>query len=274
MATSRLIQVTNAARQRLCLVALMAGPLVVTPSLAQEAMTAMPMAGSHIEAGDAERAANRLPEALAHYEQAMAADSTSYEAFWKASHVSVSLGEYNPDLAMRGIMYGQAVRYARLAVAANQDDAEGHFCLARALGRIAMTRGLRERARLGAEVYDQATIAVGINPQHAGALHVLGVWHQNVMKLGKVQRLAARTFLGTKVFSEASWAEAQRNLEAAVAASPDAIIHRLGLGLFYAERKQNEAAGEQFRWVIDAPSRDVHDDQFKREAEVAMKALK
>jgi tetratricopeptide (TPR) repeat protein len=274
MSTSKLIQVANGARQRLCLVAVAAAPFSAALLQAQDTAQAMQGARAHIEAGDSDRAAIRLAEALAHYEQAIAADSTAYEALWKASHVAVSLGEFNPDRIARDSLFLRGERYGRMAVAANPDDAEGHFVLARALGRNAMTKGIRERARYGVEVRNEAMAALAINPQHAGALHVMGAWHLNVMRLNKVQRLAARTFLGAKEFREASWAEAERYLEAAVAASPNAIIHRLGLGLLYADRKQNDKASEQFRWIIAAPSIDVHDDEYRREAEAALKALK
>jgi tetratricopeptide (TPR) repeat protein len=168
---------------------------------------------------------------LRQYEAAISADTSNYEALWKAAAIAVELGEFDPDAVQRAALFRQAEQYARRAVAAEPLGAEGHFQLARALGRTALTLGVRARAKYAAEVRAEALAALASNPQHAGALHVMGLWHQNVMQLRSLQRLAAKLLLGAKVLGEASWAEAQRSLEEAVAIEPNRIAHRLDLGV-------------------------------------------
>lgn len=212
-------------------------------------------------------------ELLHQYEAVIVADTSNYEALWRAAAIAVELGEFDPDAHQRDELFKQATQYARRAVTANPRDAEGHFQLARALGRKALTLGVRARAKYAVEVREEALAALASNPQHAGALHVVGLWHQNVMQLGKLQRTAAKLLLGAKVFGKASWAEAQRNLEQAAAIEPNRIAHRLDLGRLYAARKQYDRAREQLQWVLAAPAVDYNDPHYKREAEVALGRL-
>ena len=79
------------------------------------------------------------PSALAHYEQAAKLDQSSYEAAWKASRSAVDIGSYSNDKSRREALFTSAEQYARRAVQLNPGSAEGHFSLARALGKTALT---------------------------------------------------------------------------------------------------------------------------------------
>jgi tetratricopeptide (TPR) repeat protein len=229
---------------------------------------------SHVIAADSQFAAKRLGDALELYEHAMTLDSLAYDAAAGASLAAVTLGEFHSEPEMRAALYAKAARYARRAVSSRNDKAEAHYLLARALGRTALSVGVRERTRFAVEIRDEAMTALALDPNHAGARHVLGLWHQNVMQLSSLQRFAARRLLGAKVFGEASWGEAVRNLEMAVALEPNTITHRLDLGRLYAARKKYEQAREQLRWVLSAPSLDYNDDAYRREAEAALRSLR
>ena len=56
-------------------------------------------------------------------------------------------------------MYSLAELYARRAVDANPNDAEGHFHLARALGRKALSLGKRDQVKYAGDVQVGGTIA-------------------------------------------------------------------------------------------------------------------
>jgi tetratricopeptide (TPR) repeat protein len=219
----------------------------------------------------------QVPDArveLQRHEEVIARDSTNYTSLWNASAYAVTLGEFEPDAAKQKELYARSERYARRAVAVNPNDAEGHFALSRAIGRIALSLGPRDRVKYAVEVREQALAAIAANPKHDGALHVLALWHQNVMQLNSVARFMAKNLLGGKVFSEASWENALSNLEQATALRPDVIIHQLDLGRLYALRKRNAEAREHLQLALDAPLKDPNDEHYKKEAEAALKALK
>lgn len=231
-------------------------------------------AAEQVALGDREHDAMKAAGALARYEAAIAADPASYEALWKASREAMDLGEFTPDEAQRKALYSKAEGYARRAVAANPADAEGHFAMARALGRRALAMGKRDRVTLAGEVRAHALEALRLRPDHPGALHVMGVWNAEVMRLSGVERFFAKNLLGGRVFDSANWNEAVSYLERAVDAAPDRIVHRLDLGRVYADVGNRARAREQFEWVVRAAPREYNDAQYKREAATALRELR
>ncbi|MEO5741267.1 MAG: tetratricopeptide repeat protein, partial [Vicinamibacterales bacterium] len=164
-------------------------------------------------------------------------------------------------------------QHAEAAVRARPGDAEGHFSLARAAGRRALSVGVRDRVRLSRIIRDEALAALKINSAHPGALHVLGMWNAELMRVGGLSRMFARTFLGADVFNLASWDEAQRLLEAAVQYDPGRIVHRLDLAGIYADRGDAKRARELYVWIASAPIVEPNDDLYKRQAAERLKRL-
>lgn len=202
------------------------------------------------------------------------AAAPDYTGLCQAAARAVELGEFQPDRRQRDSLFAEAESYARRAVTADPNDARGHFELARALGRKALSLGVRERASYAVEVRAEALAALAIDPDNAGALHVLGVWNHQIMQLSAVQRLFAKTILGARVFGRASWDEAARSLEDAVAREPNRIVHRLDLARVYAARKRTAQARDQLQWILVAPVTDYNDGDYKREAAAEIKNLR
>jgi tetratricopeptide (TPR) repeat protein len=202
------------------------------------------------------------------------ADTTSYDWLVKAANDAVDRGEFNPSEEQRKTLYRNAEQYARRAVAANPNDAEGHFQLARAIGRNALTMGSRDRVKYAAVVRDEALAALKVNPKHAGALHVMGVWNAEIMRLNGFVRMVAKNLLGGAVFSEANWDNAQKYLEEAVALEPNRITHHLDLGQVYADRDMKEKAREQYEWIARAPAMEYNDRNYKDEASRRLRDLR
>lgn len=237
-------------------------------------------ARERIELGN--RAANGLDAAAAldHYRAAIQADSTSVEALTKASGMAVELGEYEQNATRRSLLYADAERLARRAVGLSPRNAEAHFALARALGRTALSLGSRERIRYATDVREHALAALAVDSMHAGALHVMGVWNAEVMRLNGVARMIARNFLGGQVFGSASWSEAVRYMERSVASEPDRISHRLDLAKIYldlAEGKQaarnRERAREHLEHAMALTPSAFNDRRYQAEATKLLRGL-
>ena len=220
---------------------------------------------SVIQLAERDRTALNAPAALARYESALTAAPANYEVLWRAARESADLGEAATDAEKRTEYYKKAEAYARRAVTANANGADGHFMLAVALGRTALSLGSRDRVRYASEIRSEALASVKLEPQHAGALHVLGVWNAEIMRLSSFARFAARNFLGGKVFDQASWAEAQKYMEAAVAADPGRITHRLDLAKVYAETNLRPKARATCDAVARMPNTELLDAHYKQE---------
>ncbi|HET7874930.1 MAG TPA: tetratricopeptide repeat protein [Methylomirabilota bacterium] len=223
----------------------------------------------HVAMGVTAMQAHDLRTGLAHYEAALADDSTSYEANWRAAMALLDLGEQVPDeekSAERDALYARAETLARRAVLADSTRVEGHFALAAAVGRASLTMGKKERIRRAALIRDEARRAIAIDSTYDGAYHVLGRWHAEIMRLSGFSRFFAKSFLGAGVFKEASWDSAVANLEKAVALDPRRIYHRLELAQVYADRKRYDEARAQLAEVESLPERELQDSAYKREA--------
>lgn len=230
-------------------------------------------AAEQVGAGDRDHERHDAAAALARYEAALRLEPRRYDALWKASRSAVDLGEAASDEKRQQALYRAGEQYARRAVAANPQDAEGHFALARALGRTALSVGARERVKYATEIRAAALRALELDPAHAGALHVMGMWNAEVMRLNGITRMIAKNFLGGQVFGTASWAEAQRYLEEAVRVDPQRIVHRLDLGLIYRDVGKKAKAREMLEGVLRGPVLEANDPRYKREAEAALRKL-
>lgn len=228
----------------------------------------------HIAQGLRDRSTHDAASALKEFEAALAIDANNYDALVNATECAVELGEFNANTKQRDTLFRSAEQYARRAVAANPNGAEGHFELAQALGRTALSQSPRDRIKYAIEVREQALAALNIDPNHSGALHVMGVWNAEVMRLNGFTRMIAKNFLGGKIFNEANWDEAQRYMERSVAADSARIAHRLDLGAVYADRKMRDQAIAQFEWIARAPVTDFNDARYKEQAARRLKDLR
>jgi len=229
-------------------------------------------AADHISLGDKEYVAMNAAAALQHYEEAIKLDSKNYEALWKASRSAVDLGSYERNDDKREAYFKEAELDARRAVEASPGDAEGHFNLARALGKNALTQGPRSRIKYAKDIRSEALECLKINPRHAGCLHVMGMWNAEVMRLNGFTRMLAKNFLGGKIFDTANWAEAKRYMEESVAAEPDRIVHHVDLAGVYRDTGDKAKAKAEWQVAMRLPNRDYNDRHYKAEADAGLRA--
>ena len=233
---------------------------------------ASPAAGqdADLTQGVAAMTARDLPLARRHLETAARRDTTSYEANWRLATVLTDIGKQTPadeKNPARDSLYADAVTYARRAVAAKTNGSEGHFALAVALGRTALTLGARKQIRLAAEIHDEALQTIRLEPRHDGAYHVLGRWNAEIMRLPAFQKFFAKAFLGASIFDQASWEAAERYLRLSVQYNPRRITHRLDLALVQVDRAEWAAARAQIDTLLTLPLGDPGDPANKRQAQ-------
>jgi len=228
-------------------------------------------AADHVALGDKEYGAMNASAALQHYEEAIKIDPKNYEALWKASRSAVDLGSYDTNDSRRETYFKNAEKYARDAVAANAGDAEGHFNLARALGKNALTQSPKSRIKYAKEVRNQALECLKIDPKQAGCLHVMGMWNAEVMRLNGFTRMLAKNFLGGQIFDSANWSEAKRYMEESVAAEPDRIVHHIDLAGVYRDTGDKAKARAEWQAAMKLPNEDYNDRHYKAEADAGLR---
>jgi tetratricopeptide (TPR) repeat protein len=228
---------------------------------------------NHLAEGDRAYAALDGPAALDHYEKAVAESPNNYEALYKAAHAAIDLGIPARDATRRAALFATAERYARRAVAVNPGDAEGHFILSFALGKTALSQSARGRVKYGTDVRAHALECLRLQPGHTGCLHVMGAWNAEVMRLNGFVRLIAKSILGGRVFGAASWSEAVRYMEAAVAGDPQRVVHRLDMGEIYRDVGDKAKARAQWETGLRLPATEYNDRRFKAEIQADLDRL-
>ena len=222
-------------------------------------------APEHIRRADEAYTARKSDEALLHLQRAIAMDPVHYEAQWKASRSEVDLAERGSRSTNKRLL-DAAEQHAQAAIRLHPQRADGHAALARALRQRSRGAGYRERGRLADVIHDEAVAALQADPQHPGAMHALGLWHAELMRLNGMSRRFAMWFLGSDLFESANWDDAQQLLEDAVRVEPGRIIHRLELAGIYADRGDKSRAREIYISIASAPLLDPNDDLYKRQA--------
>jgi tetratricopeptide (TPR) repeat protein len=238
-------------------------------------LAAQDVAG-HIAAGDAARCRHNAAEELAHFRAALALDSMHYETLWKASQALMDVAREQPPAQhpRRDSLYAEALVLAQRAVAVNSGGADGHFMVAVASGRTALTKGPRDRVRYAGVVRESALRAVELNPRHDGALHVLGSWNAEIRRLPGMTRFFAKTFLGASVFNQASWANAVNYFNQAIEIAPQHILHRLDLAEALVDDDREPDAMAQLQYIATLPlGCDPRDAAHKQQAAALLQRI-
>jgi len=205
--------------------------------------------------------------ALLQYEAALAIDSLSYDANWRAAQALVDIGKVIPDETKdpaRDSSYAKAERYARVAVTVNPNGADGWYVLAAAIGRASLTKGKKERVKRAGEIRSAALRSIQLNPNEDGAWHIMGRWNAEIMRLSGFNRFFAKTFLGGAIFNAAAWDSASYYMAQAVEIRPEWIYHRLDYAEILVDMDRYSLARVELQKVAELPIGDAMDPEYKK----------
>ena len=246
----------------------------------------------HIALGDSARAALHSEQALRHYQAALdliqravgtqpagvsSPDPRSAEALWKAAREIADVAKQlvgDSFKQRRDSLYALGRSWAEAAIRTDPSDANGHFTLALVLGRLSRTRGGKDRVRFAKIIYDEARLAIRLDPRHDGAYHILGAWNAEVKRVSGLTRFFAKRLFGAGFLDRASWDSAVVSMERAVALNPRYIYHRLELAGVYMDLDQDAKASAQLQTIAGLPLGDPMDPVYKRTAAAARADLR
>jgi tetratricopeptide (TPR) repeat protein len=180
-----------------------------------------------------------------------------------------TLGTEDPREKKRRIE--QALACAQRASELEPRNAVNQLSLAVCYGKLGLYAEVRDRVEYARRVKSYAEKALALDPGYAYAHHVLGQWNYEVASLGRTKRFLVGLFFGG--LPDASTAEAVRQLERAVALSPETMSHRLALGYAYLADGQTERATRCFAQVLAMPKRELYDDDCRKQARQTLASL-
>lgn len=211
-----------------------------------------------IAQGDSLCDAYNFRGAVEQFQKAVHLDSANFSAYWKLGKCLNFLGESAPRDSQLAIF--EKARDAELAaLALNDASADAHFQLARAVGKIALFKGIFNSVGLAKQVKREADRTLALDSLHDGAWHILGRWHREVGKKPKL----FRSPLG---LGEANKKDAVDYMEKAIAINPDLIHHHLEMGITYREYDRDADARREFEKCLSLPASGPLENNYKEEA--------
>jgi len=209
--------------------------------------------------------------ALKKYQEAETIDPQNYVMLWGTSRCYVDIGEHLPgktdeERQMQLDYYQKALDYANRAVTANPTGSQGYLRRAIANGRVALFKGVWESLDLVKAVKTDTEKAIELDPNEPTAYYILGRTHAKVSeKPGFI-----RWPLG---LSWASYEDAAKYYEKAIALRPDFIMYRLDAARTYVELDEFAKAKEQLRAIPGIADNDEDDPRFREEAKQLEKEI-
>jgi tetratricopeptide (TPR) repeat protein len=196
------------------------------------------------------------------YSSACREDSSNFEPFWKLGRSLNLKGEIAEEDSQLAIY--EAARDAELhALSLDENKADAHFQLARALGKIALHKGIFKSASLAKKVREECWKALEIDSLHDGAWHILGRWHREVGKKPKILRIP----MG---LGKANREDAIKYMRKAVDINPNIINHHLEMGNTYRRFKMLDLARSEYRKCLELTAAGPVDEKYQAEAKKSL----
>ena len=164
--------------------------------------------------------------------------------------------ELYPDVDQRRSAYEGGVSAAQKALDLEEHNAEAHYLYAANLGSAAQLKGIMASAWTVNQVTTHTRRALELNPDHAGALHMMG------MLLHELPWIVG----GDK-------AKALNYLKQAVIADPGYVHARLDLAKAYIKRNDADGARRELNAIVNQPEAADESESRRRYRLEAFKLL-
>lgn len=203
-------------------------------------------------------------EALDQYQKILDEYPRDYKALWRASFLHSRIGNRKEEQQQKEEYFQEARSLAEQALEIDSTDAQSHFVMSVAMGRMALISGARDRVAASRSIKQHADRALAIDSTHAGAWHVLGLWHYNVANLNFFERAAANTLFGG-IPGDASNRKAAEAVEKAIRHNDRYLLYYHDLAMIYDEMGQQRKAIEACEVALDKEEITPDDPQLKEE---------
>ena len=130
--------------------------------------------------------------------------------------------------------YNVALTLAKRAVKADSNNAECHYCYAFCVGVMNEFASTKQQIANSKVMKDEIDHCLKLNPNHAGAYHLLGRWCRRVAEFNSFEKFAAKAVYGATL-PTATFDQAIAAFEKAFVNQPDYLIHQYEMANTYYE---------------------------------------
>lgn len=169
----------------------------------------------------------------------------------------LDLGDSYQEKAKRRAAYEEGARLAQRAAAIDPSNADAHYLYAANLGSATQLKGAMASALTINDLKAHVRQALALNPNHAPALHMMGMMLEELPWILGGDRAGALTYL-----------------QEAVAADPQYVHARLDLAKLYLKRRNTEAARRELTTILKTEgSADDGHQRYRDEARQLVRSL-
>jgi tetratricopeptide (TPR) repeat protein len=216
--------------------------LALVLALASTAMGAE-CAEELIQKGDVFYAKLQAAQALEFYLPAEKLDSNNVRLLVRIAREYRHLMSNATNASEKLQLAGTAVDYAQRAVALAPNDPEAQLALAISYGKRLPLEGTRQQIASSRLIKIAVDRAIALDSTNDLSWQVLGRWYRGMADVSGVKRALARIKYGR--LPSASYEDAVRCFEKAIALNPNRLMHYIELGCTY-EKMDRDADARKF----------------------------
>lgn len=197
------------------------------------------------------KAAYKNEEGLAVFQSLLKTDSNKVEYLGNTSYFLSKVGARKSPETKQMDYFKKAEYLAKKAIHLNPKDAESHYAYALALARLNEHASSKEKIANAKKIKSECEQTLKLNPNHAGAYHILGRWHRTIANFSFAEKLAINALFGG-VPEGGSYESAIDNFEKAIQLQPTYMLHYLELAQTFVDRDNDGDKAKAKSWLEKA----------------------
>ena len=210
--------------------------------------------------------------ALQKFDNIIRKDPENMIALQHASYLYSIEGERKKTETEKRSYFVIAKKYAEKALSLETENAENHYNLALALGKISLLSGSEEKLRYAKQIKTEAEIAIKINPKHAPSFHVLGRLNREIANMSSIKVMAAKALFGG-VPETCTFEKAENYFIKAIANRPNYILYYYDAALNASYMNKNAEAKKYLEKALSLPMLTPDDPYRVQDCKALLKKL-
>ena len=210
--------------------------------------------------------------ALQKFDNILKKEPDNLTALQHASYLYSIEGERKKTDAEKRNYFGIAKKYAEKALNIETENAENHYNIALALGKISLLSGSEEKLRYAKQIKAEAEIAIKINPKHAPSYHILGRLNREIANMSSIKVMAAKALFGG-VPENCTFEKAENYFSKAIAFRPNYILYYYDAALNASYMNKNAEAKKLLEKALSLPMLTPDDPYRVQDCKALLKKL-
>lgn len=210
-------------------------------------------------------------EALDVYQSILKIQPDQIDALCKSAELTARIGDRLRSKEQKSTYFHTAKSFAEKALAQKQNFAEAYYVMAYTSLKLAAVSRTKEKAGYLRDVKFSTDSALLFNPNHAGALYVLGKWNMETLNLNTAEKAAIKVIFGG--MPQASLEKAIDEFEKSRHANQWMIVTYLDLAKAYVQNHETGKAIDVLKKMVRMPPQTGDDEDLKAEGRTLLASL-